>query len=485
MKLTKEFIFIILLIGVSLFLRTYNLSSVMQFIPDQGWFYLSARDMLLTGHIPLVGPPTSHPWIHHGPLWTYMLGILLFMFNFDPVMPAYFIAVLGTITVVLFYFVVKIMFGFRLAIFSTILYAASPLIVLNSRIPYHTSPIPFFVILLFFFVFLWTKGKMWTFPVITFILGVLYNHEITTFVYFICVVLVFLYGIVNKKQWSKKLLHVKVASISLLTFLIPMIPFVLHDVQNGYGQTVKFLIWVGYRIVKAPLALIHPSFVSSGSNPSTFGEFFVYYTQLIFAFNSHIALLVLISSCIYLLSKTKKYIHVSRCSNVFKIGVHFEAIKSEYALLVLFVLVGFVGLLTHRVPIEADTLLIAPFIIIITAITIFWILNSKFKLALCLIILIAAANAYYLFHTNYLTQNTKHNRITYEARMQAVGKVIHIANGNSYTIVGRGELSDFPVFLMPYEYLLWWMKSPVEKTNSEKTIEIWEQGDTIKVIEIK
>lgn len=485
MKLTKEFIFIVFLFGVAIFFRTRNLSSVMQFIPDQGWFYLSARDMLLTGHIPLVGPPTSHPWIHHGPLWTYTLGVIFLLFNFDPVAPAYYMAFVGALTVVIFYFSIKYIFGTRIAILSSILFSTSPLIVLNSRIPYHTSPIPFFVISLFFFVFLWTKGKIWAFPVITFLLGVLYNHEITTFVYFICVVLVFLYGIVNKKEWSRKLLHVKVASISLLTFLIPMVPFILHDVQNGYGQTVKFLIWVVYRIAKAPLSLIHPNFASSGSNPSTFGEFFVYYTQLILASSSNIALLVLIFSVIFLLSKTKKYVSVSRRSNIFKIGVHIEAIKSEYALLVLFVLVGFVGLLTHRVPIEADTLLIAPFIIIITAVTIFWILHSKFKLALCLIILIAAVNAFYLFHTNYLTQNTKHNRITYTARMQAVSKVIHIANGNSYTIVGRGELSDFPVFLMPYEYLLWWEKNPIDKVNPETSIEIWEQGNRIIITKIK
>ena len=33
----------------------YRLSDLMPFIGDQGWFYLSARNMLVHGNIPLVG----------------------------------------------------------------------------------------------------------------------------------------------------------------------------------------------------------------------------------------------------------------------------------------------------------------------------------------------------------------------------------------------------------------------------------------------
>jgi len=278
-------IFLLAIFVLALLLRTYRLDELMAFIPDQGWFYLSARDMVLTGNIPLVGPPTSHPWIHHGPLWTYTLGILLFLFNFDPVIPAYFIAMLGALTTILFYFVVRKMYGLKMAIIAAILYATSPLLVINSRIPYHTSPIPFFVVLLFFSVYLWTRGKIWALPAITFLLGVLYNHEITTFVYAICVMVVFVYGFLLKKEFVKKVFDKKIIIISVLTFLIPMLPFIIHDTQNGWKQTAGFIVWVAYRTVKAPLSLLHPSFASSGSNPSTFSEFFLYYTQLIFAFS--------------------------------------------------------------------------------------------------------------------------------------------------------------------------------------------------------
>lgn len=62
----------ILIIGA--FLRFDRLPQLVAFIGDQGWFYLSARDVLLSGNIPLVGITSSHTWLHQGPRWTYLLA---------------------------------------------------------------------------------------------------------------------------------------------------------------------------------------------------------------------------------------------------------------------------------------------------------------------------------------------------------------------------------------------------------------------------
>lgn len=486
MKLTKEFLFIVFIFALSLLLRTYHMSSVMQFIPDQGWFYLSARDMILTGNIPLVGPPTSHPWIHHGPLWTYALAVIFLISNFDPVFPAYFIGVLGSLTVLIFYYCIKRMFGNNTAVLCAILFACAPLIVMNSRIAYHTSPIPFFVILLFFLVYKWLKGAVIVFPIICFLLGVLYNHEITTFVYFICVGILFIYGLFARKIWVQNILKVKILFLSCVSFLIPMTPFIVHDIQNGYGQTLKFLVWVGYRLVKAPLSIFHPSFASSGSNPSTFGEFFTYYSQLVYLPNILIPIVVAAITVLYILFNLKDYIFIKKYANNFKLGLYTEKINTENVLLSLFLGVGFVGLLSHRVPIEADTLLIAPFLIILSAKAIRWITNRKFKSALAIVLFISVGNVYYLFYTDFLTQNTKNNRISYSTRLQAIDKIVSVTGEKSYTIVGRGELSSFPVFLMPYEYLLWWKGKPVSKDKPEAQIfEIWEDKSSVKVTKIK
>lgn len=469
----------------ALFLRVLNLNSLMAFIPDQGWFYLSARDMLLTGQIPLVGPPTSHPWIHHGALWTYTLALLLALGGFEPVLPAYFIALLGVLTVFLLYVATRIMFSPKVAFLATFLYACSPLVVLNARIPYHTSPIPFFVILLFLSMYKLTKGNAWMFPIITFLLGVLYNHEITTAVYGIPIVLLIAGGMFFKKQWVSNLRNKKILFVSLVSFLLPMTPFILYDISNGYKQTVGFAVWAVYRVVKVPLSLVSSQFVSSGSNPSTLPEFFTYYTQLILIISPFVSFIVLCISLVfvaYTLYKTTLVSFNRNATFLKRIHIRITNLPISLAMLFLFLFLGcgLIGLFIHRVPIEADTLLVAPFIIVLTSVSILWLCREKFVYALTITLFIAALNAYFLLSTNFLTQLQKNSRVTHDTRMKAVERVIEISNGKPYTIRGEGELSSFPVFTMPYEYLLWWKGYPVTK-NAKQVIVVKDKGAVIEV----
>jgi len=98
-RINKFSVLIIFTLLLSLVLRIYNLSQNMTFIGDQGWFYLSARDLLISHQIPLVGITSSHTWLHQGPLWTYMLAMVLFISKFNPVSGAYLTILFGLATV--------------------------------------------------------------------------------------------------------------------------------------------------------------------------------------------------------------------------------------------------------------------------------------------------------------------------------------------------------------------------------------------------
>lgn len=446
---------------IASFLRFYRLSDLMEFIGDQALFYLPARDIIIEGVIPLVGPQTSHPWIHHGAIWTYVLSIILWVFNFNPVPPAYFIAILGVVTVWLFYKVVSELFDKRIALIAAFLYAASPLIVLNARMPYHTSPIPFFAILLFFAVYRWIKGNAYYFPLITFLMGVLYNHELTTFVLSIPIFCLFLYGFFKKERWVRRVLNIKIIIYSVFSFLVPMIPFIIYDISNGYKQTAGFIIWVLYRIIKFPLNIAGSHFLSL--------EFFIYIEQLIFASNLLFSLAILIFSLVYLF-----YLIYRQVKNK-NMGI-------GYALLFLYLIIPIIGLFAHRIPIEADVLLISPFIIMMIAV----FLNRLFSLKPLKVVLIVGigiiitANSYNLFSTEYLTKMGKDSRISFKERLEAIDSVIKIAGGRQYNLVGRGALSEFPSFTMNYEYLLWRKGHPLKKGNVDLKIVVWERdGDII------
>jgi 4-amino-4-deoxy-L-arabinose transferase-like glycosyltransferase len=129
----------------------------MAFIGDQGWFYLSARDMLLTGQIPLVGIASGHVWLHQGPLWTYLLSIALSTSDFNPVSGAYLTALVDMTALLVLYKFSSDFFSKKIGFITALLYATSPLIVLNARFAYHTSPIPLFVILFLYSCVKWVK----------------------------------------------------------------------------------------------------------------------------------------------------------------------------------------------------------------------------------------------------------------------------------------------------------------------------------------
>ena len=221
--------------------------------------------------------------------------------------------------------------------------------------PYHTSPIPFFTVLLFFAVYRWIKGGAYYFPLITFLVGVLYNHELTTFVLSIPIFILLLYGFFRKKIWVKRILNKKIIIYSVLSFLVPMIPFIVYDVSHGYKQTVGFIMWVLYRIIKFPLNIFSFNEESFGAQELFSLDFLIYIKQLIFLPNLLFSLAIFAFSLVYFF-----YLMYRKVKS--------KDVSIGYALLFLYLIIPIAGLFVHRVPIEADTLLMSPFIIMVIAV---------------------------------------------------------------------------------------------------------------------
>lgn len=154
-----------LAIILGIVLRFYRLPGQMPFIGDQAWFYLAARDAFLGRGLPLLGITASITWLHQGPIWTYLLVPLIA----HPVLPAIFTSLLGVVSIYLIYFL-----GSWPA---SLLLAALPLSVLQSRMPYHTSLIPLFSIIYFLLLRCrrdWLAGLF---------LGFLYQLHLLTFIF--------------------------------------------------------------------------------------------------------------------------------------------------------------------------------------------------------------------------------------------------------------------------------------------------------------
>lgn len=464
-NISKTSIALFLVLLVSLFLNTYRLPELMTFIGDQGWFYLSARDMVLTGEIPLVGIASSHPWLHQGALWTYMLGIVLWIFHFDPVSGAYFTAILGTISVSVLYFIAARMFSKRVGIVAALLYATSPLIIANARFAYHTSPIPFFVILFLWSFYKWVKGNVIYFPIVILFLGILYSLELATTLLAFPILLFLCYGVWKKTQWVRQILTKKIIGLSFFAFFVSLIPILIYDLSHGFKQTAGFAVWMVYTVVKP---LLHSSMLTQQS-PVQHANLsqFLYETvqRLFFLPNGIVALCFFLFSLGFfvwiVLQMNKRKMYDVSCNVLFVVF-----------------LIPFVGFLIAKTPSDAYLPLFFPLIILITSISLNRMFRSNFFLAFFLSAIVCG-NIFFFLGNNY--SFSKKGDITMAKRIEAVKNIQQIVDGDAYNLIGKEQLSIFPSSVMNYTYLLWHFCNTPSVEDTAVKIFIKENIDSIVI----
>ncbi|HVA96922.1 MAG TPA: glycosyltransferase family 39 protein [Candidatus Acidoferrales bacterium] len=432
----KLLLFSILFLAAVLLI--FRINELMPFIGDQGWFYLAARDVVFGKSYPLVGITASHLWLHQGAYWTYILVFMLWLFHFEPLSGAYMTIVLGVISVYLIYLVGKLYFSENVGTIASFLYATSPLVIINARTPYHTSPIPFFTLLFLLALLKWVKGNRYYFSICIFLLAVLYNFELATTTLGISFFIVLFYGIWKKTSWIKIVRDKKVILLSIIAWFVPMSPMLLYDIHHGFPQTLKFTAWIIYHIL---LIFGFPS-IHTITESTGWSEVFAFalqqYQMLIFAMSGIIACIILITTFgffyyrFYQTIKHKKY----------HIGMILVGVMN--ALLIL-------GYLANKTTSGAYVPVIFPFILLLTAYVVDKFKRRYFFITILLLIAIGILNIYSLLKNNYFEY------ITYAQRLHIAKIVTQEANGRDYNIKAKGPGSWFPNFDLNYDYLTWWL----------------------------
>ncbi|MDO8621280.1 MAG: glycosyltransferase [Candidatus Levybacteria bacterium] len=462
-------ILLLTILALSAFLNLYKLNEQMIFIGDQGWFYLSARDMILSGNIPLVGITSSHTWLHQGPLWTYLLALILWISSYNPLSGGYFTALLGVITVVFVYKLGKEMFSKRVGLISALLYATSPLIIINSQMPYHTSPIPLLTLGLINSVFKWIKGDVRFFPITILFMALLYNFELATQIFWFPTGFIFIVGFMGKKQWAKAVLRTGILLTSLALFILPMIPILIYDINHKFAQTLKFFIWIQYRTFSQLLNFKNTFLLSKSQEffSSMINFFSVNYQQLIFAQSNLVSLLILSLSIVGITFYLLKNRNVN---NLF----------SPISLLIIFIIIPSVGFFLNMTASGAYLPIFFPSVIIITAWMLDGIMHRKYLFfpILVLVFYIAALNTLFVLDK---AKSKPAYGIYFSERLNAVKTILKETNGEDYGIKGNGSGSQFESFTMNYEYLTWWLGKPPSKNSAKNLFIISESKDGIVV----
>lgn len=464
LRIDKKVLFLIIIFSIGAILRLYRLSETMTFIGDQGWYYISARDILLKGDIPLVGITSSHTWLHQGAFWTYILVPMFKIFDFNPVIPAYFTAILDLLTLFIVYKLAKNLFSEKVALFSAIFYAVSPGIISDVRMAYHTSVIPFFTALLILALSKWIKGHVIYFPFIIFLIAVLYNFEIATFSLGGIVATFFLYGFWKKKSWALRILNKKILGLSFLSLIIPLIPFIIYDTRHGFPQTLRFIVWLFYKIaVVFGFPRVNPN--APGETWTTWINFITELVRRLFFYpETAIAFLILGSSFLFLGYKAIRSYGKNRL---------------EYALIFTAVLVPTAAYIVAKTNSAAYLLIFYPQIAIMIGILFGSFVKRKFSALFLVFFIITSVNAFSVF------SEIQNERPAFLEKINASRKIINLAKNQDYNIIGTGQGSEYESHTKGMEYLTWWLGQAPSDKDEKLKFYVFEYPDRIEIKKVE
>ena len=460
LRINKYTILLAILIALGGFFRLIQIGETMTFLGDQGWFYLSARDMLTTGTVPLVGIASSHPWLHQGALWTYLLALWLWLFHFDPLSPTLLTTLLDSLTIVLLYRLGSLLFAKKVGLIAASMYAVSPLVLSYARMPYHTSLIALFTIIFIQLVYKWIKGSKNVFPFIIFILGILYNIELATFLLTALFALIVIYGLLKNKPWAKAIQNRKIILFSFAAFILSMLPMLIYDMSHNFVQTIGFLVWIIY---KGLLLVGYPPIHSYAQ--VSFKEMVTFWVRqnsgLIFPYNLNLALGVFAAAVLFLTSNLYR-----KTTNLWLLFV-----------MNIFLLGGF---FMGKTPSEAYLPIFFPGMFLLFAYFITSLIESKRLkiIGYLLFINIFVANVCYL-STNYYSFRSDAG--SFKQRLSIAKEIVNQAEGKEYNLMMAGVGSEFVSSTMNYEYLTWWLGHGPAKSEQQLKFVIEERGVGTKV----
>lgn len=232
----KEFLILVLLLGLTAFLRFYRLPEYMTFLGDEGRDVLIIKKLLVEHHLPFIGPPTSIGNIYLGPLYYYMMAVPMAIFWLNPVAAAYQVAIIGTLTVWLIYHLASQWFSKQAGLVAAFLYSISPVNIIYSRSSWNPNPAPFFALLAIFGLYKLNQTGNFHWLILTGIaLAFAVQMHYLALILIPIVAILWLHQIIYGRYRKRKLVNTRSGTIlAILIFLILMSPLALFDLKHNF-----------------------------------------------------------------------------------------------------------------------------------------------------------------------------------------------------------------------------------------------------------
>lgn len=240
----KSNIWLILLFALIIFLRFYMVGEWFFFGIDEEYQSLLALAQIKDFHPIWIGLSAANTGFYVGPGLVYLHAVLLWISRGDPIILAYAASIIGVITAIVFYLIVKNLFGRKTALIATALYSCSAFVVNYDRRFWNSTLVPLVAILIYWTIVKLQKDKRYL-MLLAFLLGCIFHIHASLFL-FIPIILYFVLksfwlGAKETRPESKKkrliLTHPFFIIIySFLIFLFIYSPLLVYDFVHNFDN---------------------------------------------------------------------------------------------------------------------------------------------------------------------------------------------------------------------------------------------------------
>ncbi|MGI5841554.1 MAG: ArnT family glycosyltransferase [Patescibacteria group bacterium] len=235
-KKIKKYKYFIVITGLALFFRLYNIEKYFAFAHDQDLYSWIAKDIINRDPLRLVGQITSVDGVFIGPFYYYLMALFYLLFRMNPLSAIIPTVGIGIVTVFSFYWVLKEFYGKKVALTAAFIYAVSYGAANFDRWSVPTQPTILWSIWFFYVVLMSLKGDKKIIPLYGLLIGLTWHIHIALAPILILPPIAWIWGKNSVKRIDRKVLFWFIASLLLTT-----LPFWLFEIKTDFSQIKSVL----------------------------------------------------------------------------------------------------------------------------------------------------------------------------------------------------------------------------------------------------
>lgn len=244
---------LLLILMLAAFLRFYKLGDLFHWTLDEEFWSYIPFNIASGYHIPLIGGHISGTGLYSGPLFVWLMAIVFFLTQGNPLGIAVFVSMLGVVTTALTYFVGKTLFNNKVGLIASLLSASSMLMTIYDRKYWNANPIPLLSLLTILSIYQISKGKLkWSY-LLALVLSIAFHAHMTSGALLLLVIV----------AWFVLKLPIKEKTVfySIGLFFLMQLPLLLFELRHNFLNTRALLSFFSNAAKSTPLI---PSFIQVG-----------------------------------------------------------------------------------------------------------------------------------------------------------------------------------------------------------------------------